>query len=71
MTFKLAFRNVKRQIGNYFIYFITVSITVALMFPDISQTAKSGTKLLSSFLTKRLRRGNWRLIVLGGIPSSI
>jgi len=32
MLFKLAFRNVRRQIGNYFIYFITVSITVALMF---------------------------------------
>lgn len=32
MIFKLAFRNVKRQIWNYFIYFITVSITVALMF---------------------------------------
>ncbi len=29
---KLALRNVKRQIGNYLIYFITVSITVALMF---------------------------------------
>mgnify|MGYP006910807340 CR=1 FL=1 len=32
MFAKLAFRNVKRQIGNYLIYFITVSITVALMF---------------------------------------
>ena len=29
---KLAARNVKRQIGNYLIYFITVSLTVALMF---------------------------------------
>jgi len=29
---KLASRNVKRQIGNYMIYFITVSLTVALMF---------------------------------------
>ena len=32
MLFKLAFRNVKRQIGNYLIYFITVSLTVALIF---------------------------------------
>lgn len=32
MLFKLAFRNVKRQIGNYLIYFITVSLTVALLF---------------------------------------
>lgn len=29
---KLAARNVKRQIGNYLIYFITVSLTVALMY---------------------------------------
>lgn len=32
MLTKLAFRNIKRQIGNYLIYFITVSMTVALMF---------------------------------------
>lgn len=32
MLAKLAFRNVKRQIGNYLIYFITVALTVALMF---------------------------------------
>ncbi len=32
MFAKLAIRNVRRQIGNYLIYFITVSLTVALMF---------------------------------------
>lgn len=32
MFFKLAVRNAKRQMGNYLIYFITVSITVALTF---------------------------------------
>ena len=32
MFAKLAARNVRRQIGNYLIYFITVSLTVALMF---------------------------------------
>ncbi|MCI9144213.1 MAG: ABC transporter permease [Lachnospiraceae bacterium] len=32
MYFKLAFRNVKRQLGNYMIYFITVALTVALLF---------------------------------------
>lgn len=32
MLARLACRNVKRQIGNYLIYFITVSLTVALMF---------------------------------------
>ena len=32
MLTKLAARNVKRQIGNYLIYFITVTLTVSLMF---------------------------------------
>ena len=32
MLFKIAFRNVRRQIGNYLIYFVTVSLTVALLF---------------------------------------
>lgn len=32
MFAKLALRNVKRQIGNYLIYFITVSLTVSFMF---------------------------------------
>lgn len=32
MLFKLAFRNVKRQWRNYLIYFITVSLTIALIF---------------------------------------
>ncbi|MDO4544839.1 MAG: ABC transporter permease [Bacillota bacterium] len=32
MFTKLARRNVKRQLGNYLIYFITVSLTVAFMF---------------------------------------
>ena len=29
---KLAFRNVQRQIGNYLIYFITVALTISLIF---------------------------------------
>ena len=32
MLSKLAIRNVKRQIGNYSIYFVTVMMTVALIF---------------------------------------
>ena len=32
MLFKLAFRNVKRQIGSYLIYFITITLTIALVF---------------------------------------
>ncbi len=32
MFTKLALRNVRRQVGNYLIYFITITFTVALMF---------------------------------------
>lgn len=32
MLSKLALRNVKRQVGNYLIYFITVSFTVSMLF---------------------------------------
>lgn len=32
MFAKLALRNVRRQVGNYLIYFMTVTFTVALMF---------------------------------------
>lgn len=32
MLSKLALRNVKRQVGNYLIYFMTVSFTVAMLF---------------------------------------
>lgn len=32
MYLKLAARNVKRQMGNYLIYFMTVALTVALLF---------------------------------------
>lgn len=32
MLFKLSFRNMRRQIKNYLIYFITVSLVVALVF---------------------------------------
>ena len=32
MFVKLAFRNVRRQIHNYLIYFVTVSISIALLF---------------------------------------
>ena len=32
MYLNLAIRNVKRQVGSYLIYFMTVSLTVALLF---------------------------------------
>lgn len=36
MFVKLAFRNVKRQLVNYFIYFMTVALTVALLFAVVN-----------------------------------
>lgn len=39
MLAKLAFRNVKRQIGNYLIYFITVALSAALLFAVNTLTA--------------------------------
>ena len=32
MLFKIAFRNFKRQIGGYFVYFVTVALTVSILF---------------------------------------
>ena len=32
MFAKLALRNVRRQIGSYLIYFVTVALSIALMF---------------------------------------
>ena len=59
MFAKLASRNVKRQIGNYLIYFITVSLTVALMFAvnnivfneQLQKYAESMSELRSGLIT--------------------
>lgn len=59
MFAKLALRNVKRQIGNYLIYFITVSLTVALMFainnvifsPQLQEYAVNIPELRNGLLT--------------------
>lgn len=65
MFLKIAARNVKRQVGNYLIYFITVSLTVALMFavnsviysPELQAQASSfqelsnGLTMFSVFLS--------------------
>ncbi len=32
MKTKLAFRNVRRQIGNYLIYFVTITVMMGLLF---------------------------------------
>ncbi len=53
MLVKLAARNVKRQLGNYLIYYITVSFTIALMFafnnvifsPDLAKKAQDASSL--------------------------
>lgn len=64
MFARLAFRNVKRQIGNYLIYFLTVTLTVALMFAvnnlifsrelkrfsDMNQSLKDGLIVMSLFI---------------------
>ncbi|MCI8668839.1 MAG: ABC transporter permease [Lachnospiraceae bacterium] len=64
MFARLAFRNVKRQIGNYMIYFLTVTLTVALMFAvnnlifsselkrfsDMNQSLKDGLIVMSMFI---------------------
>ncbi len=60
MYFKLAVRNVKRQVGSYLIYFMTVALTVALLFAinnciysrelaaflDRGESAKTSLKIL-------------------------
>lgn len=58
MFARLAFRNVRRQIGNYLIYFITVSLTVALMFavdnvifsPQLMEFARRFSELKSGLI---------------------
>lgn len=58
MLGKLALRNVRRQIGNYLIYFITVSLTVALMFavnsvvysPQLQQAADAMRELKTGLI---------------------
>lgn len=58
MFAKLAVRNVKRQLGNYLIYFITVAFTVALMFavnnvifsPQLLQRAESIRELSAGLM---------------------
>ena len=44
MYLNLAIRNVKRQVGNYLIYFMTVSLTVALLFAVNLLVYKAGEK---------------------------
>lgn len=61
MLFKIAFRNMWRQIGGYFIYFVTVALTVSILFSlnsmmfselifDFSADFKTETTLACAFL---------------------
>lgn len=61
MLFKIAFRNMWRQIGGYFIYFVTVALTVSILFSlnsmmfsklifDFSAAFKMETTLACAFL---------------------
>lgn len=55
MFSRLALRNVKRQIGNYLIYFMTVSLTVALLFAVnniiFSEQIANYAEMMSEFKT--------------------
>mgnify|MGYP002796241664 CR=1 FL=1 len=62
MLLKLALRNVRRQIGGYLIYFVTVALTVSLLFSlaslmfsetvlNISASFKAETAAVCAFLS--------------------
>ena len=52
MLGKLSFRNAKRQAKDYIIYFITVIISVALMFSFNSIAVSEDIKQLSTYMYK-------------------
>lgn len=56
MFAKLAYRNVKRQMGNYLVYFITVTLTVALMFA-VNNAVFSEQLLARAATYKELKSG--------------
>ena len=53
MLSKLALRNVKRQVGNYLIYFMTVAFTVAMLF-SISNIIFSDSLLRFTAVNKEI-----------------
>lgn len=72
MLFGIAFRNVKRQLGGYFIYFVTVALTVSVLFSlnsfifsevveTITREAWIEVKVTSGFLS----------VVLGCVVSAV
>lgn len=72
MFFGIAFRNVKRQLGGYFIYFVTVALTVSILFSlnsfifskvveTIAREAWVEVKVTSGFLS----------VILGCVVSAV
>ena len=51
MFAKLAFRNVRRQIHNYLIYFVTVSLSIALLFAVNNLSYSDRIRALSGLST--------------------
>lgn len=49
MFAKLALRNVRRQIRNYLIYFVTVALSIALMFSVINLSYSDRVRQLAEF----------------------
>lgn len=70
---KLAFRNMKRQLQNYLIYFITISMTISLIFAmnnmiyntDLQKSAASLAELATGLLILSVFLGIIIAIVLG------
>lgn len=63
MLSKLACRNVRRQLGNYVIYFITVSLTVALMFA-VNNVIFDKDMLVKASAIRELKAGLTALTVI-------
>lgn len=57
MLGKLALRNVKRQVGSYFIYFITVAMTVSLMYAINNMMFSKEFKSLGELMDTRFMVG--------------
>ena len=62
MYAKLALRNVKRQVGNYLIYFMTVALTVALLFAISNVIFSENLEKFTS--SREMRSGLVGMVVL-------
>lgn len=70
MLFKIAFRNVKRQIGGYLIYFITVALTVSLLFSLNSMIFSSTVEFIAQSFQNEVRIVSIFLSVLLSIATA-